>query len=276
MHWRVVLTILFFVVGDYLATAEPAAAETTGSIQQFQYDTALRASQEAIGRTLDDVPLTDHMGRSLRLSDLWGKPLVLSLVYTSCYHICPMTTRHLNSVVQKAREALGDDSFSVAILGFDAQNDSPQSMGYYARKQGIAGQGWSILSADSETVNRLSKQLGFLFFASPNGFDHIVQATVIDRDGKVYRQVYGEIFDTPLLVEPLKELVLNRPKPGQSALDELISKVRFFCTTYDPSRDGYRFDYSLFIGIAIGGLIILAGIAFVIKELYQGRKLRRI
>ena len=32
-----------------------------------------------------------------------GKPLVLSLLYTSCYHICPMTTRHLSKVVEKAR-----------------------------------------------------------------------------------------------------------------------------------------------------------------------------
>ena len=116
------------------------------------------------------------------------------------------------------------------------------------------------MSASPDTVNALSKELGFEFFASPNGFDHIVQATVIDAEGRIYRQVYGEVFDTPLLVEPLKDLVLGRPKPNQTLISELIDKVRFFCTTYDPARDAYHFDYSLFIGIAIGLFVILTGI----------------
>jgi len=246
-----------------------------GTVKNFQYKTALQSSQSAIGRTLDDYLLTDHNGRSVRLSDFKGKPLVLSLVYTSCFHICPMTTRHLSKVVEKAREALGNKSFSIAILGFDTQNDTPQAMISYAKKQGIKNADWSLLSADSDTINALSKQLGFLFFTSPNGFDHIVQASVIDAESVVYTQVYGEVFETPLLVEPLKDLVLGRPKPGQNFLDELVDKVRFFCTAYDPNRDGYHFDYSLFIGLVIGAFIILSGLIFVLFEVLKGRRLGR-
>jgi len=178
-------------------------------------------------------------------------------------------------VVEKAREALGNKSFSIAILGFDTQNDTPQAMISYAKKQGIKNADWSLLSADSDTINALSKQLGFLFFTSPNGFDHIVQASVIDAESVVYTQVYGEVFETPLLVEPLKDLVLGRPKPGQNFLDELVDKVRFFCTAYDPNRDGYHFDYSLFIGLVIGAFIILSGLIFVLFEVLKGRRLGR-
>jgi len=255
----------------FAAGPNPEALET---IRGFQYDTALRASQDAIDTTPADYPLTDHTGKALSLSDFRGKPLVLSLIYTSCFHICPMTTRHLHKVVEKAREALGSDAFSVAVLGFDAQNDHPREMAYFAKKQGIEDAGWSLLSADPDTINALTKDLGFVFFASPNGFDHVVQATVIDADGKIYRQVYGEVFDTPLLVEPLKELVLGRPKPNQDFFSTLVDKVRFFCTTYDPNSDGYRFDYSLFIGILIGALIILSGVVFIVRELYKGKRLR--
>jgi len=87
--------------------------------------------------------------------------------------------------------------------------------------------------------------------------------------------VYGEVFETPLLVEPLKDLVLGRPKPGQTLLEELVDKVRFFCTAYDPSRDGYHFDYSLFVGLAIGAFIILSGLIFVLNELLKGRRLKK-
>lgn len=258
-----------FVSGDESETGG------AGSVKNFQYKTALQSSQSAIGRALGDYILTDQHGRSVKFSDFRGKPLVLSLVYTSCYHICPMTTRNLHKVVEKARTALGGDSFSVAILGFDAQHDTPQAMLSYARKQGIENAAFHLLSADSDTVNALTKQLGFQFFTSPNGFDHIVQASVIDAEGVLYTQVYGEVFETPLLVEPLKDLVLDRPKPGQTFLDELVNKVRFFCTAYDPSRDGYQFDYSLFIGLTIGAFIILSGLLFVLLELLKRSRLDR-
>jgi protein SCO1/2 len=182
-----------------------------------------------------------------------------------------MTTRYLASVVEKAREALGQDEFSVALIGFDTQFDNPQAMQHFAKKQGVINADWHLLSADAESIQSLTKELGFMFFASPNGFDHVVQVSIIDARGEVYRQVYGEVFDTPLLVEPLKELILGRPQPNQTLISDLVNKVRFFCTNYDPASDSYHFDYSLFIGMVIGGIIIILGIIFMVRELYYGR-----
>lgn len=260
------------------ARAESGPANSRKSqdaVREFRYKAALQQSQDAIGNVLGTYTLTDHTGRALSLADLRGKPLVLSLIYTSCYQICPMTTRHLAKVVDKARAALGEGSFNVAVLGFDAYNDSPQAMLHFARKQGIDERGWLLLSASPDTITALSKELGFEFFPSPSGFDHITQATVIDAAGRVYRQVYGEVFDTPLLVEPLKELVLGQPRPDQTLLTELIDKVRFFCTTYDPARDAYHFDYSLFIGMFVGGSIIFSGIILLVREIRHSRRAAR-
>ena len=267
------LAILLAVVLFGGQSASATTEQAQDSVSRFQYKSALQASQQAIGTTPADHPLTDARGRALSFVDFKGKPLVLSLIYTSCYHTCPMTTRHLAKVVEKAREALGADSFAVALLGFDAQYDSPQAMRHFAMKQGVEDADWHLLSASPDTVNALTRELGFVFFPSPRGFDHIVQATVIDADGRIYRQVYGEVFETPLLVEPLKELVLGRPKPGQTFIADLVDKVRFFCTTYDPSRDAYHFDYSLFIGMAIGGLIIIWVGVFIVRSLRRGRHL---
>jgi protein SCO1/2 len=265
----------FCVVFFHLANAASAPAngkQPLDTVKEFRYKEVLQKSQAAIGNVLSNHPLTDHNGRALSMDDLRGKPLVLSLIYTSCYQICPMTIRNLAKVVDKARDALGEDSFNVAVLGFDAYNDSPQAMIHFARKQGIDDRGWRLLSISPDTIKALSEELGFEFFSSPNGFDHITQVTVIDAEGRVYRQVYGEVIDTPLLVEPLKELVLGQPKPNQTLLSELINKVRFFCTTYDPARDAYHFDYSLFVGMTLGGSIILIGIILLVREIRQGRR----
>jgi protein SCO1/2 len=252
------------------AVDKPMAGHTTES--EFDSSVALKISQEAINNQLKEHEFIDADGKRVTLNDFRGKPLVLSMIYTSCYQICPMTTRHLSSVVEKARETLGGDSFSVAIIGFDAQFDTPDKMKSFADRQGISGKGWNLLSMAEEDVEALSKDIGFAYYPSSNGFDHIIQATIVDAGGKLYRQVYGQSFSTPLLVDPLIELVLGRPQAAQSHLSSLVTKIKLFCTTYDPVRDGYYFDYSLFLGMLIGASIILYTGFLVLRELYNNQK----
>ncbi len=261
-----------------LISAMPVQAQSLAPIAgsdpagtAFDYDQALAISQAAIGQQIADVQFTATDGRSLRLAEFRGKPLVLSMVYTSCYQICPMTTRYLADVVDKARAALGDDNFAVAVVGFDVPVDTPAAMQYFANKQGISDKDWQVLSASSGAVEQLADDIGFQYFASSNGFDHLIQATVIDAEGQVYRQVYGQVFDTPLLVDPLIELALGRSPAEQPLLDNLVSKIKLFCTTYDPVRDGYYFDYSLFIGMLIGGSIIVFTAVIVVRGLRNGQ-----
>ena len=241
--------------GDSPANTAPA----------FDYDQALATSQAALGAQVGDYRFIDTDGEVLTLGQLRGKPLVLSMVYTSCYQICPMTTRHLSKIVQKARAALGDDSFTVVAVGFDTAVDTPDAMRYFGAKQNVSDQGWKLLSTDKQTIEALSRDLGFLYYPSSNGFDHLIQATVIDAGGRVYRQVYGQVFETPMLVDPLIELVLGRKAPEQPLLANLVSKIKLFCTTYDPVRDGYYFDYSLFLGMFIGATIILFAGTVVVR-----------
>ena len=252
-----------------IASALTQSTATSDSLAKtapaFDYDQALATSQAAIGSEVGDYRFIDTDGQVLTLKQLHGKPLVLSMVYTSCYQICPMTTQHLSKIVQKARAALGDDSFTVAVIGFDTAIDTPDAMRYFGAKQGVIGQGWKLLSADAQTIRNLSQDLGFLYYPSSNGFDHLIQATVIDAGGRVYRQVYGQVFDTPMLVDPLIELVLGRKAPEQPLLANLVSKIKLFCTTYDPVRDGYYFDYSLFLGMLIGATIILFAGTVVVR-----------
>ncbi|MCK4834089.1 MAG: SCO family protein [Gammaproteobacteria bacterium] len=241
-------------------------------VQEFDYDVALKTSQSAIGKQLVNHKFTNANGEPVSLEDFRGKPLVLSMVYTSCYQICPMTTRHLSRVVEKARDAMGEDSFSVVVIGFDTAVDTPEAMQYFANKQGISDKNWNLLSINEEDLEALVEDLGFLYYPTSSGFDHLIQATVIDADGKVYRQVYGQVFDTPLLVDPLLELVLGRPQPEQSLLSVLNNKIKLFCTVYDPRSDGYYYNYSFFVEIFVGITVIVGIIMFMRREIKKGRK----
>jgi protein SCO1/2 len=91
--------LLHMLAAPGVNASSPAAAATddvAGKNAVFDYDQALAFSQAALGNQLGSYQFTDVDGKVLQLDQLRGKPLVLSMVFTSCYQICPMTTRHLS------------------------------------------------------------------------------------------------------------------------------------------------------------------------------------
>ncbi len=246
---------LFFAFTAPVAAAAP-----------FDPGQALKLSQAAIGRTITDETFIDSNGKSVRLSDFRGKPLVVSFIYSSCYTACPMITRNIDDVRDIAIKSLGEGSFSIVSIGFDVANDSPEKMKLYAISNDVDGKpDWRFLSADAATIKRLTNELGFIYRPRSEGFEHLSQVTVIDAKGKVYRQVYGDSFNLPLLVDPLKELVFGTESPF-SSIDNLVKKVRLFCTVYDPETNSYRFDYSLVIRIVLSVLVIYLMAHYVTRE----------
>lgn len=250
-----------------------ATAETGGAA--FDRDRAMERSQAAIGNQLGDHELVDVDGERVRLHELQGdKPLVVHLIFTSCVHACSMQTARLDDVVATARDALGEDSFRVVTVGFDTRTDGPGEMRHLARQHRVNDDRWYFLSAkgDQETIDALADDLGFSYRPSPRGFDHTVKASVIAASGEVYRHVYGESFPTPQFVQPLKQLTLGTPRPDQGVMERLADRVRLFCTTYDPKGDRYYFDYSMFAGMAIGGVIISGTFVFLLREGLRRRR----
>ena len=193
--------------------------------------------------------------------------MVISLIFTSCYHICPTVTTNLAKVVRIARDALGDDSFSVLTIGFDTAVDTPDRMRVFAAQRNIDVGNWHFVSADAATLQGLASDVGFSYFSTPKGFDHMIQATVLDSEGKVYRQAYGMAPEPPALVEPLKEILWGK-QVAATPIEGMLNNIKLFCTVYYPTTGMYRFDYSIFIGFFIG-LLTLGGTAWFIIRAWR-------
>jgi protein SCO1/2 len=267
----------FLTPGIMLLVSTLASQIAFGQFKDGTYgeDEALEISQAAVGRELANLEFIDSFGKPVKLADYQGQPLLVSLIFTSCHHVCPALTRHLKTAVDAAREALGHDSFKVVTIGFDTPNDTPERMRDFARKQSIDDPGWAFLSASADTMEKLVENIGFIYFPTPRGFDHITQITIVDRDGVVYNQVYGGTFELPWLVEPLKDLVFNRPQSAHNLFSSVVDRVKLFCTVYDPNTGRYRFDYSLFVQIAIGGLVVLGVITYLLVEVRRARRRKK-
>ena len=241
------------------------------SVDKYDNDNALKFSQAAIHRTIDNYKFINQDKQPVDIKQYRGKPLIISLIYTSCHHICPTLTNHLAEVVKVAREALGEESFSVITVGFDTAVDSPERMRLYSLERNIKISGWDFLSTDKDTIEAFSNDVGFIFFESAKGFDHLSQISLLDADGKVYRQVYGVDYEPPILIEPLKELIFGN-RTETSMVTGWINNVRLFCTIYDPKSGRYEFDYSIFIGLILGIIILGAIATFIVREWRKNNK----
>ncbi len=238
----------------------PAGA--VASDGQPDYRKLLEASQAAMGRDVGDFRFTDSNGREVSFADFRGRPVLVSFIYTGCFQACPVATQFLQRAVNTAREALGDDRFHVLSIGFNQPFDNPVAMAAFARQNRIDDSRWSFLTPRTTDVEALTARFGFAYEATPKGFDHITQVSIVDPDGVIYRQVYGENFDLPMLVQPLKELLSGQASQAMT-LENVWEKVKLYCTVYDPFTGGYRVNYGLFFEI-FAGLTTLGAIAWVI------------
>ena len=224
----------------------------------------LEISQNAIGRTVGEYRFVDAKGVRLDVGELRGKPLVISLVYSSCSHVCPMITQRLRRAVEEAQRVIGADRFTVITVGFDTRNDTPMRMAAFARAQGVDLPNWRFLSGDDASVSALAKNIGFTYAPSAGGYLHISQVSIIDRDGRVYRQVYGDDFPIQVFMEPLKEAVYGTVGTLGS-IGGLLDRVRFICTVYDPNQGRYRISFAIAMSL-LAGVISLGATAVVITR----------
>lgn len=233
-------------------------------------DAALALSQSVIGRQVGDYAFVDRRGRQVRLADYRGKPLLVSFVYTGCFSVCPTTTAGVAKAIRAARQTLGTGAFNVITIGFNLPYDSPEAMREFARRYGVDDPNWAFLTPLEQELPRLVADFGFQYVATAGGFDHITQLTVLDAQGRVYRQVYGEDFALPLFIGPLQELVTGSPMPVTSLAD-LVDRIRIICTIYDPRTGSYRFKTSIIGDIVSFTAVTVALFWFV----WHGRRKRR-
>ncbi|TAK37542.1 MAG: SCO family protein [Betaproteobacteria bacterium] len=235
---------------------------------------ALRSSQAAIGRQLGDYAFRDSRGRDVRLAQLRGQPLVVNFVYTGCFQVCPTTTKALALSVAAAERTVGPDKFRVATIGFNLPFDTPQAMKQFAKQQGVTASNWLFLTPDAETLPQLLSDFGFSYEQTSAGYDHLLQASIVDAGGRIYRQLYGESFAAPQFVGPIVELLANAPRPLADVAG-LFEQAKLLCTVYDPSSGRYRVNYAVVIELIVGATIFLVGIPVLIFEWRRRRRTQR-
>jgi protein SCO1 len=84
-----------------------------------------------------DFTLLDQQGRELALSDLRGKAVALTFLYSSCPDVCPVITNKFGTV----HDELGEQAQAVAFVAVtvDPERDTATRLRQYLEAQGLAG-----------------------------------------------------------------------------------------------------------------------------------------
>jgi protein SCO1 len=181
----------------------------------------------------------------------------------------------LEEAVRALQVRFGTNQFNVVSIGFNQPADSPQALKAFAAQHRISQPNWDFLSPPAPIVEPLTRNFGFAYEATPAGFDHVLQVSLVDAKGVIVQQVYGDRLAVDALGEPMKQMLIGAPLPQGMRLDDIIDQVRLLCTVYDPKTGTYRVDYSLAIEFAGGLTFIIAMALYMLNEWRSRRKARR-
>lgn len=132
--------------------------------------------------------LVDQLNRPVNESDLQGRVLVVSFIFTSCSVSCLQVSYHM-AEIQKAFEGASD--VRLLSITVDPREDTPEALQAFGKKFGADARSWLFLTGAATNVHGLLRK-SFLsvdqpgtYNPMPGGYVDADRIAVVDRDGRV-------------------------------------------------------------------------------------------
>ncbi len=168
------------------------------------------SSRLAVIRTAADFTLTTQDGGDLRLSDLRGKVVLVSFIFTTCNGSCPATTHRMSATAQllKDKGLFDGDGVRLVSITLDPARDTPEALKRYMRLYEADAAHWSFLTGPPEQVQKVLTAWDMWTKPAANGqLDHPSRVFLLDKRGRV-REIYSlEFFKPAWVVEDVQSLV---------------------------------------------------------------------
>jgi protein SCO1/2 len=224
--------------------------------------------QRLDGQMPPDLAFRNETGQTVRLGDYFGKkPLILNLVYYNCTMLCGEALAGLSSAMRLVKFDVGKE-FEVITVSFDPR-ETPEIAAAkkkdFVRRYGRSGAdaGWHFLTGPAESVNALTKAVGFQYQYDPkiNQFAHATAIMVLTPQGRISRYFYGVDF-------PPKDLRMGLVEASQGKIGNSIDAVLLYCYHYDPATGKYGAVIANILRLAAAAtILILGGFIFIMLRL---------
>jgi len=143
--------------------------------------------------------------KEVQLKKFEGSFVILSMVYTSCPHTCPLTISKIEAIKKRFFEA-GVKDVKYVLASFDVENDTPEHLKKYMKKRKMNEKEWVFLSPKNEAaVRELSVVLGISYKKIGNGdFSHSNIVTLLDKKGAPIANIKSLSEDIDIFLKTIK------------------------------------------------------------------------
>jgi protein SCO1/2 len=222
-----------------------------------------------------DLAFTDETGRAVRLGDYFGKrPMILNLVYYNCTMLCGEALSGLTGSMKMVKFNVGDE-FDVLTVSFNPQETpaiaAAKKQDYLKRYgRASAATGWHFLTGPAESINALTKAVGFQYQYDPKSsqYAHATAIMVLTPQGRISRYFYGVDY-------PPKDLRMGLVEASQGKIGNAVDQVLLYCYHYDPATGKYGAIVSNILKLGAGlTILLLGGLLFILFRLDKAAQQR--
>ena len=230
-----------------LVTVFPAIAGTPAILRNVGIEQKMGAQVPL------NVPFLDESGRTVKLGEYLGKPVILALVYYQCPSLCNMVLNGIVRAVRGQKMTVGKE-FDVVAVSFDPRETPEMAAAKrqtYVKEYGRSDAGWHFLTGPEASSRMLADAVGFRYSydSLTNQYAHASAIMILTPEGRVARYFYGIDYQA-------RDVRLGLEEASNGTISSPVDQVLLFCFHYDPSQGKY--GLAIMNALRVGGVLTLA------------------
>jgi protein SCO1/2 len=134
---------------------------------------------------------TNDQGRVLHLSEWRGKPMILTMEYSSCRFMCSTTFSQLKELQAAADKKKIPIDF--VIVSLDPDNDTPEAWRQYRRTKEVERSNWHLLTGSRAATKEFAALLGMKYWKMDENILHDFKVVRLNAKGEIEKEIteYG-------------------------------------------------------------------------------------
>ncbi len=129
------------------------------------------------------VSIEDQFGEVTGLDRYRGKPVLITMFYASCPHVCPM----LISTIKLTESKLSAEEraeLRVLTISIDPERDTPEKLRETLERHSVDSSRWAMVRSQPGDLRTLAGVFGVRYKQLPDGeFNHSTRIVLIDSEG---------------------------------------------------------------------------------------------
>jgi len=173
---------------------------------------------QAVDSEAPRFTLQDAGGRTVSLSGLRGKVVVLNFIYTNCPDVCPLHAERIAELQTMINQSPMKTMVEFVTITTDPKRDRGPVLSDYGQAHGLDPVNWVFATAapgqPEDSTRKIAEAYGLTFTEGDDGMQmHGIVTHVIDQDGRLRARFHGLKFEPVNLVVFVNALINRTQKP---------------------------------------------------------------